>query len=60
VQFGSFSEGYVFRTVEPGIMVKRLAELYAAQNQVGYVAFTRVGGAVIDPGSHPIVSATIK
>lgn len=60
VQFGDFQQGYMFRTLSSGIMVKRLAERYAEQNKVGYVAFTRVGGAVTDAGTHPIVSLTGK
>lgn len=58
VQFGDFEQGYMFRTLSTGIAVKRLAERYAELNKIGYVSFTRVGGAVTDAGTHPIVTMT--
>jgi HK97 family phage major capsid protein len=54
--FGDFSQGYYFRTLDTGIMVKRLAERYAELNRVGYVAFTRVGGVLVNAGTPPIVA----
>jgi len=60
VQFGSFTEGYTFREVAPGIVVSRLSERYAELNKTGFVAFARVGGAVTDAGTSPIMSLTIK
>lgn len=60
VQFGDMKAGYVLREVQPGIVVRRLEERYAEKNQTGIVAFTRVGGAVLDAGTHPILSLKIK
>lgn len=60
IQFGDFKSGYTFRTLTSGISVLRLAERYAELKKVGYVAFTRVGGAVLSAGTPPIVSLTGK
>ena len=60
VQLGDYSEGYKFRELASGIMVKRLSERYAELNRTGYVAFTRTGGAPVDAGTHPVISVTIK
>jgi HK97 family phage major capsid protein len=60
IQFGNFKEGYTFREVNPGIQILRLAERYAELKKVGFVAFARVGGAVTDAGTHPIVTLTGK
>ena len=60
VQFGDFKSGYVFREVQPGVVLRRLEERYAELNKVGFVAFARVGGAVIDAGTSPIMSITVK
>lgn len=60
VQFGDFREGYTLREVQPGIVVRRLTERYAELNKTGIVAFTRLGGAVTDAGTHPVISLTIK
>jgi HK97 family phage major capsid protein len=60
VQLGDYSEGYKFRELASGIMVKRLSERWAELNRTGFVAFTRVGGAPVDAGTHPIISCTIK
>jgi HK97 family phage major capsid protein len=60
MQFGDFNVGYKFRTVTGGIRIKMLDQLYAATNQIAYVAFCRVAGAVVDPGSHPILSLVVK
>jgi HK97 family phage major capsid protein len=60
IQFGNFSEGYTFREVTPGVAVQRLNERYAELHRIGFVAFARVGGAVTDAGTHPIVTLTGK
>lgn len=52
VIFGDFST-YFLRRVQ-GIEVKRLSELYAANGQIGLVAFIRFDGALIDAGQHPV------
>lgn len=52
VIFGDFSQYYV-RNVQ-GIEVVRLNELYAANGQVGFMAFVRFDGALIDAGTHPV------
>lgn len=52
VIFGDFST-YFLRQVQ-GIEVIRLNELYAANGQIGFMAFMRFDGALIDAGTHPI------
>jgi HK97 family phage major capsid protein len=62
MQFGDFEQGYKLNEVQPGIRVKVLDQLYAATNEVGYVAFARAGGAVVNPASgaqSPIISLTV-
>lgn len=46
VLFGDFSK-YFTRTVE-GVAVKRLVERYADYNQVGFIAYARFGGNLMD------------
>lgn len=60
IQFGDFNQGYTFREVLPGIMLKRADERYIELNKVGFVAFARVGGSVTDAGTHPILTLTGK
>jgi HK97 family phage major capsid protein len=60
IQFGDFEQGYTFREVLPGIVLKRGDERYFELNKVGFVAFARVGGAVTDAGTHPILTLTGK
>ena len=50
--YGDFST-YMVRNVA-GIEVKRLNELYAANGQIGMLAFIRFDGALVDAGQHPI------
>jgi len=59
VQFGNFQQGYTLREVEPGVTFRVLNERYGEFNQIGVVAFARVGGALTDAGTHPIVSLKI-
>ena len=64
IQFGDFSEGYTFREVEQGagsvIALRQTDQRYVELNKLGVVGFARVGGAVTDAGTHPIVSLTGK
>lgn len=53
ILFGDFSH-YFVRNVQ-GIEVVRLNELYAANGQVGFMAFMRFDGALPDAAAHPIV-----
>jgi HK97 family phage major capsid protein len=50
--FGDFSN-YFIRQVR-GIQVVRLNELYAANGQVGFLAFMRMDGGLVDAGTNPI------
>lgn len=52
VLFGDFSK-YLIRDVA-GFRLRRLEELYAATDQVGFIAFTRHDGRVLDAGTDPI------
>lgn len=52
IAFGPWKK-YVIRDVQ-GIVVVRLNELYALNNEVGFVAFMRSDGNLVDPGTHPI------
>ena len=49
--FGDFSK-FVVRCVS-SMSVKRLAELYAASDEVGFLAFERVDSNLLDAGTHP-------
>jgi HK97 family phage major capsid protein len=50
--FGDFSNYYI-RNVR-GIQLVRLTELYAATGQVGFLAFARADGGLVDAGQGPI------
>jgi HK97 family phage major capsid protein len=50
--FGDFSNYYI-REVQ-GIQLVRLNELYAENGQVGFMAFMRADGGLVDAGQHPI------
>ena len=52
VLFGNFKNYYIRRV--SGARVLRLTERYADYNQVGFVAFQRWDGNLIDAGTHPI------
>jgi len=52
ILFGDFSN-YIIRDVL-GVQILRLSERYADFLQVGYVAFARADGALIDAGTHPV------
>jgi HK97 family phage major capsid protein len=50
--FGDFSNYYIRRV--RGIQIVRLNELYAENGQVGFLAFARADGGLIDAGQGPI------
>lgn len=52
ILFGDFSN-YIIRDVL-GVQIMRLTERYADFLQVGYLAFARADGALIDAGTHPV------
>jgi HK97 family phage major capsid protein len=52
VVFGDLSK-YVIRNVRDMFLV-RLDELYATQGQVGFVAFSRQDGDLLDAGTNPV------
>lgn len=52
VLFGDFQNYYVRRIA--GVQVLRLTERYADFNQVGFVAFQRWDGDLVDAGTHPV------
>lgn len=60
IQFGDFKSGYKLRTVKPGLTVLRLNERFADALEVGFVGYSRNGGAVTDAGTHPIVSLKVQ
>lgn len=53
IAFGDFSK-YVIRDVEGSAVVVRLNELYALNNETGFVMFLRSDGQLLDAGTHPI------
>jgi HK97 family phage major capsid protein len=60
IQFGNFEQGYTYRQVLPGIMLKSSKDRWIELNRTGFVAFARVGGAVTDAGTHPVITLTGK
>lgn len=52
VLFGDFQNYFIRRIA--GTQILRLTERYAELNQVGFVAFQRWDGNLIDAGTHPI------
>jgi HK97 family phage major capsid protein len=50
--FGDFSKYFIRRIV--GTQMLRLTERYAELNQVGFIAFQRWDGQLVDAGTHPI------
>lgn len=55
--FGDF-DAFQVHTVGAVPVLRRLDELYAANLAVGFQAYWEVGGALIDPGTNPIVGLT--
>jgi HK97 family phage major capsid protein len=60
IQFGDLSQGYKLRVVKPGLSVIRIAGDLSNPGLVGFYARARVGGAVTDGGTHPIVNLFVK
>lgn len=60
IQFGDFNQGYKFRTVKPGLAVIRLNERFMDTLEVGFVGYSRNGGAVTNAGIAPIVNLAVK
>jgi HK97 family phage major capsid protein len=58
VLFGDFSK-YKIRDVA-GIRLVRLDELFAQTDQVGFVAFLRTDGQLLDAGTNPVKHLTCK
>jgi HK97 family phage major capsid protein len=54
VLFGDFAQGYLFRT-DGDISILRLDERFADTLEVGFIGYSRIGGASTDAGTHPIV-----
>lgn len=52
VAFGDFKNYFIRRIA--GIQMLRLTERYAEYNQVGFMAFQRWDGQLIDAGTHPV------
>jgi HK97 family phage major capsid protein len=54
VLFGDMQQGYLFRT-DGDISILRLNERFADTLEVGFIGYSRIGGASMDAGTHPIV-----
>jgi HK97 family phage major capsid protein len=54
VLFGDLQQGYIFRT-DGDISILRLDERFADTLEVGFIGYSRIGGASMDAGTHPIV-----
>jgi HK97 family phage major capsid protein len=52
IAFGNFQNYFVRRVA--GTQLRRLTERYADFNQVGFIAFQRWDGQLVDAGTHPI------
>jgi HK97 family phage major capsid protein len=55
VLFGDL-KSYKLRRVAGGVTVMRLVERYAEFLQVGFLAFVRFDGQLIDAGTHPVAT----
>lgn len=53
ILFGDFKSGYLFRTDGP-LSVRRLDERFIDALEVGFIAYSRIGGANTDAGTHPV------
>jgi HK97 family phage major capsid protein len=52
IAFGDFSKFIIRKVSVPS--VRRLVELYALQDSVGFVSFQRVDSNLVDAGTHPL------
>jgi HK97 family phage major capsid protein len=55
ILFGDFEQGYVFRTDGP-LAIRRLDERFMDALEVGFIAYSRIGGAFTDAGTHPVAA----
>jgi HK97 family phage major capsid protein len=55
ILLGDFNAGYLLKTVNPGLSVNVLKELYAASFATGFIPFARAGSAFIAPGGPGII-----
>jgi HK97 family phage major capsid protein len=55
ILLGDFEQGYVFRTDGP-LAIRRLDERYMDALEVGFIAYSRIGGAFVDAGTHPVAA----
>lgn len=59
ILFGDLKSGYVLRQAG-GFAIKRLDELFAMTNEIGYILYARAGGYNIDAGTHPVRSLVMS
>jgi HK97 family phage major capsid protein len=52
ILFGDFSKYKIRRVMDTTVL--RLTERYAEFGQVGFIAFSRADGNLIDAGTHPV------
>jgi HK97 family phage major capsid protein len=60
LQFGSFQDGYLLRSVNPGLAIIRLNERFLDSLEVGFIGYARAGGVVTNPGIAPIVNVVVR
>jgi HK97 family phage major capsid protein len=60
ILFGDFEQGYMLKTVNPGLQIVRANERYIDQWSTGFFYAVRAGGVLTDAGSHPIVGLATK
>jgi HK97 family phage major capsid protein len=54
VLFGDLKQAYTLRQAAGNFAIKRLVELYAATNEIGYILYGRAGGYVTNAGTNPL------
>ncbi len=57
ILYGDFSEGYLLRTDGP-ISIRRSDDVLLQKLETVFVAYSRIGGAITDAGTHPILALT--
>ncbi len=55
ILYGDFEQGYLLRTDGP-LSIRRFDELFMASLEVGFLAYSRIGGVSTDAGTHPLLS----
>ncbi len=58
VVYGDMEEGYLLRD-DGEMTIQRLDERFATELMVGFLAYTRVGGVVTNPGTNPLVGMQV-